>query len=74
MKWKTTPRPSYNEMRIVKKFAWLPVKLNDEYTIWLEKYYSVERYVCGVDVCCWVIEWSTQDNDTAKEMVKSLNP
>ena len=74
MKWKTTPPPPYNAMRIVQKFAWLPIQLNDEYTIWLEKYYSVERRVCDLGSCWWDIEWKTQDNDAANRILKSLNP
>lgn len=35
----------YGDTRIVKKFAWLPVKIND-CMIWLE-YYTVEQSYLG---------------------------
>lgn len=36
--------PRVNEKRTVIKFAWLPVKLNDNTVIWLEKYYAFQIY------------------------------
>lgn len=71
MKWKRNP---INGMRVVRKFAWFPVHLHDEYTIWLEYYYSVERWVCDMGGCWWDREYKTQDKDEATRILKCLNP
>jgi len=41
MKWNT---PKFNDSRIKKKFAWLPVKVEGRVTVWLEFYYVMEIY------------------------------
>lgn len=40
MKWKTHIErvPKKGSIQIIKKFAFLPKKLNDGYTVWLELY------------------------------------
>lgn len=44
MKWKTNkPLPCEGYARIRRKFAWLPVQIND-YTHWLESYQVKEIY------------------------------
>ena len=71
MKWKTIPHGS---LRINQRFAYFPVELNDGHTIWLEKYYVVERWVCDYDGCWWDREYKTQDKDEANRILKCLNP
>jgi hypothetical protein len=44
MKWKTTKS---GEQRIATYFALLPTELDDGYTVWLQKYYSVETWDDG---------------------------
>ena len=55
MKWKTpNHRPSGRDDRKTKKaFAWLPTKLTDDTTVWLEYY---EKYYVP-----WVDGWVTDD-------------
>lgn len=71
MKWKRLPQ---NSVRIKRRFAWFPVYLNNGYTIWLEKYYSVERKECDYDGCCWQNVFTSQDKDEANIKIKCLNP
>ena len=70
MKWNRNP---INGMRVVRKFAWFPVHLPYEYTVWLEYYYCVERWVCDSG-SYWHREYTTQDKDEANRMLKCLNP
>jgi len=44
MRWRTERPPVAGDRRIVHEFALLPVRLNDGYTIWLEKYKEVQEY------------------------------
>lgn len=44
MKWKIDPPPAIQETRVRVVFAWLPVKTDDNYLIWLESYVIHETY------------------------------
>lgn len=71
MKWKTIP---VGTQQINKRFAWFPVKLHNDYKIWLETYYSVETYLCDMYGCYWRSNCKTQDKDEANRILKCLNP
>jgi hypothetical protein len=43
MRW-SLPNPE--EVRVVKRFAWLPTKLTDNTVVWLESFYVYQRWVC----------------------------
>jgi hypothetical protein len=45
MKFKIKPKPIHywNDKRIKRKFAFIPVQIHDEY-IWLEFYYELQTY------------------------------
>lgn len=43
MRWKKNT-PNNGDTRVVKRFALIPVTLNDGYRVWLEKYYLKQRY------------------------------
>jgi hypothetical protein len=43
MKWKHTT-PKLGDERLEIRFAWLPTKLSDGYTVWLEEYRVHFRY------------------------------
>jgi hypothetical protein len=48
MKWKTstTPKlPANGDKRVADYYALLPTKLDDGYTVWLERYYATEEWV-----------------------------
>jgi hypothetical protein len=47
MKWKTKHEPRQWEKRIVTYFAFLPTKLDDGYTVWLQSYWAVESWDDG---------------------------
>lgn len=58
MKWKKRikNKPPLGDVRIIKKFAWLPVLINDYY-IWLEKYNVQQKYknlIAYSLPCMWV--------------------
>jgi hypothetical protein len=44
MKWKHPPAPRLGDERTETRFAWLPTKLDDGYTVWLETYSVHLRY------------------------------
>lgn len=43
MRWKTET-PKIGDIRKLVKFAWLPTKLDDGHTVWLEQYSVTECY------------------------------
>ena len=46
MKWKTNKVTSkINDVRYVRRFAWTPKKCEGGYTVWLEAYESVQKYM-----------------------------
>lgn len=71
MKWKRFPQ---HTLRIKLRFAYFPVDLDEGYTVWLEKYYSVERKECDYDGCWWRGVYKTQTEDEADRKIKCLNP
>lgn len=44
MKWR---HPQHNEIRLVTRFAWWPVRCDDGFTRWLEFVDLQQRYVDG---------------------------
>lgn len=73
MKWKTIVPGT---IRIVQRFAWLPAKLSDGYTVWLERYYCVERRVFSHKSFSsfWFSEYKTQNKYEADIKLNYLNP
>jgi hypothetical protein len=45
MRWKSWVGPSAGDIRAVKYFAIWPTKLGNEYTVWLESYWSQEEWI-----------------------------
>ena len=59
MKYKLKKPPKVNDVRSVKKYAWLPAiaysPINeDKYLIWLEKYLQNQKYVIGLTFHGWI--------------------
>lgn len=50
MKWAI---PKGGEKRVVRKFAWVPTKV-DTTAIWLEHYYAVQRYYDSPSNDWWI--------------------
>lgn len=46
MKFSVKPRPVEGDVRLVKRFAWLPFRIEETVIIWLEPYWTVETYEC----------------------------
>jgi hypothetical protein len=46
MRWKTDSVKS-GDRRVIRYFALLPTELNDEHTVWLERYYALEVWDDG---------------------------
>jgi len=52
MRWKNKDLPVWNQMRRVKRFAWIPVfnvqnpfkETVETYTIWLETYHEIQKF------------------------------
>lgn len=59
MKWK---KPRSGEKRILRRFAFLPKKMHDGYTIWLSWYYTIEQWDDGTT--------STEHNGYWKRVTK----
>lgn len=47
MKWKSYQSPKSGEKQISTYFAFLPVRLDDGYTVWLQNFYAVETWDDG---------------------------
>lgn len=41
------PEPQLNDKRVLKKFAWYPILLDDKEWIWLESYNVLQRFSRG---------------------------
>lgn len=62
MRWPTVMSQSEIERaqgyRFRTRFAWLPTRLNDGTTVWLERYRTKE-FLCGSwDGAVWEVEWA----------------
>jgi len=60
MRWKSKEYKSY---RTVKRFAWLPVKLDNGMTIWLEKYKTDEEFIAWPGCFFWNTRKIYQENN-----------
>lgn len=71
MHWQT-PKPG--EFRIVKKFAWLPKKLDSPLNVkvWLESYFE-EQYWDHYDVWNKVMRWQGEKPKLHPKMIGRLN-
>ena len=45
MRWETYNRPKDGETRVITRFAFLPKKLDDGYTVFLERYSVKQRFL-----------------------------
>lgn len=58
MQWKRR-KSEWGEIRILARFAWLPMTMDDNTIVWLETYFEEQQYVqVGMDV--WgnkIFEW-----------------
>lgn len=53
MKWKNEPYPRCGDERIITRFAYLPERLDNEYTVWLESYKCKQVYQVWYDDSGW---------------------
>jgi hypothetical protein len=60
VKWKHTAAPRLGDERTEIRFAWLPTKLDDGYTVWLETYRVHLRY----ESCVWPKPWRVYKTET----------
>jgi len=45
MKFKVNPYPKKGDKRIIKRFAFFPVRLDNDVVVWLESYYVRQERV-----------------------------
>lgn len=45
MRWKTLQEPTHGDIRVQQTFALFPTKLEDNTTVWLERYWVTETFV-----------------------------
>jgi hypothetical protein len=62
MKWKAQQS---GDRRIIRRFAWFPVRSNDGYVYWLESYYACQTYCRDYNGSWWMTDLITQDHNTA---------
>ena len=57
MYWKTKAKPELGTERIMHKFALFPTRLDDGYTVWLERYCCKVRLTKGMfsGKVCWIV-------------------
>lgn len=53
---KTTPEPKFLDIKRVTRFAFFPVRINDETVIWWERYFDVYEYVASLTGYEWRYE------------------
>lgn len=66
MRW-SLPKPE--EIRVIKQFAWLPTKLDDNTVVWLESFYNHQRWCEFYSNSNLRFEWRTYklcSNDLSK--------
>lgn len=58
MRWKTHPDAPNPRYRVVRKFAWLPVELSENTTVWLEYYREAQfsRFNFIINRWTWVLD------------------
>ena len=63
MRWKNKQKPENHDIRIIKRFLIIPVKINDEYR-WMEKASIKQQYLYTTGHCMkWVnISWEDKVN------------
>lgn len=68
------PKPRTGDTRVVRRNAWLPVTLYDGRTIWLRRYWSLERryWPSGGGKCLgwWFAEAHADRQDAAHEAIR----
>lgn len=68
MKWTV---PQTGQRRVIKKFAWYPVKLSGINTkIWWEPYFACQEYDYMLGIKRWVTGRVTQDINYVEEWKK----
>jgi hypothetical protein len=58
MRWKSD---NHRDRRIIKRFAWFPIRCNDGYTYWLEHYWSGETHIRDYDGAYWCTDFASKD-------------
>ena len=57
MKWNVIKK---GQRRVVRKFAWLPTKLDTDLVVWLESYFACQEY--NVKYPSYSVKWNTMYN------------
>lgn len=70
MRWKTKPEPKIGDSRWVKKFAWIPARLDSDVKVWLESYYVKQEYNKYGDFVTYSYVWDTVATVTPEEYDK----
>lgn len=74
MKRNLKPRPKINSIRILEKFAWLPIEIGNEIR-WLEKVRIEQIYLRKVDrvfIGCWSNVKFLPKADADKNVLREL--
>ena len=59
MRWAGTPDPKQGDRRERLAFAWLPMPMEDDSWVWLERYFVREEYEWDAAFRCW--SWLTRE-------------
>lgn len=68
MRWRT--QEIHGNVKVTKRFAWLPVSLHDGTTVWLERYVTVEQYYKYQTMSGG--EWTLKDSYSLSRMHKLI--
>ena len=63
MKWKVKPYPDLGQQRVITRFAWFPVRLHNNVTVWLETYQVRQEYCLRWGGARWDT-WREEERDT----------
>lgn len=47
MRFKAKKKPSHGDVRVIKRFAWTPIKTCRDSVVWMEYYWIEQRYHKG---------------------------
>lgn len=63
MRWKVEKEPKVNDTRWVKRFAWKPIRIQNE-MVWMERYWVKQRYEKYRYDTDLILKWTDIETET----------
>lgn len=65
MRWLAKNTPQVGDRRLVRAFAWVPIRIGYEW-VWLESYFAAQEYVFTGSYDCFFKGWVTRERRTLR--------